>query len=196
MSLFNNIVNYLPYTKIRGINKYYTEQQNTNYCKISSFIYDDDMKSIDGNNTIKYYLYEDIYYAVVNNKIVYKLRQVDDYLHLSIHDKVEELDNVIDVDMMSKYKILKSRGCEDMIENYAKDNTKSLLLKTFKNYFKPDTLFDILYLYIYLHSNCFLLGYEKLPTNQKFNMNKLPKNTLLQEIYDMYNVLYVHVDLL
>lgn len=202
-SIFNNVSNYLPYTTIRGINKQlYSENQQ--YCKIASHIYMDDMKLIHNqNNSIVYYEYDQVFYAVViknDYHIIYKVKQVDQYIVLTIHKKLSEpLDDnsIVDIDIINKFKIFKSRGCEDMIENYSKTNTSNELLKTFTNYFKPEVMIDMLYLYVYLHSNCVLLDNEIInDETKKFNLNKLPKKSFLQKIYDMYNVLYVRVNLL
>lgn len=199
-TLFNKISDYLPHTTIRGLNKQ-LYSDNKEYCQLASHIYNSDMLSIkDQNNTILYYDYNQIYYAIIKKNdyyIVYKLKQVNEYLVLTIHKKLpENLNNIMDVDIMSKFKIFKSRGCEDVIDNYSKINTSNQLLKTFKNYFNPEVMHDLLYLYIYLHSNCVLLDHEIIKyERKKYNMNKLPKKKLLQEIYDMYNILYVLINL-
>jgi hypothetical protein len=196
-TVFTKISDYLPHTTIRGLNKQ-LYQNDKEYCHIASHIYNSDMKLIENQeNTITFYDDNHTYSAILNKNIVYKLKQVNEFIVLKITKKTKILNSIIDVDVMSKYKIFKSRGCEDMIENYSKNNTLSQLLKTFKNYFNPDVMIDMLYLYIYLHANCVLLGiYDFEYTRKKYNMNKLPGKNFLQEIYDMYNVLYVKINLL
>jgi hypothetical protein len=203
MSVFNNISKYLPHTTVRSINKQ-LYHKNVEYCELAKNIYNNDMKLYTNkNNTIIYYEYEKIIYGVMIKNdiyIIYKIKQVDQYIQLSIHKKYPKdyLDdnNMIDVDIMTKHKILKSRGCEDIIPNYSKTNTTNLLLNTFKTNFNPDIISDIVYLYMYLHSNCVLLDYEKvIDEHIMFKINKLPSEEILHKIYDMYNLLYVHVNM-
>lgn len=200
-SIFNNVSNYLPHTTIRGLNKQlYTE--NKQYCQLASHIYMDDMELIQNqNDSIVYYEYNQIFYAVMiknNYHIIYKLKLVDQYLVLTIlHELPKHEESIVDVDIMSKFRIFKSRGCEDVMDDFSKKNTANQLLKTFTNYFKPETMIDMLYLYIYLHSNCVLLDNEIISYEPlKFNINKLPKKSFLKKIYEMYNILYVRINLL
>ena len=210
MRVIENINQYLPYTTLRGVSKKFTDQK---YCEMASTIYDDDLNAkqvvniVENLNKVLYYQDADnLTYAVLEKQesvppqfvqLSYKMTKRDDYYKLSIKKLKESQDlKVFDVDIMSKYQIMKSRGCEDQIKDFSKQNTLKFLLQTFTDYFNPDEMSDILYLYIYLHSNLTLLNYPTSLSRRKFNMYKLPKASLLQEIYDMYNLLYVHLNLL
>lgn len=199
-SIFNNVAKYLPSTTVRSINKQY--QNSVEYCKMSSHVYNQDIIPFKkNNNTVIYYQDDEDIVAIMmtnNQYTTYKTKQIDNYIQLTIHKHKYHVDylndNLInDVDLLSIREILKSRGCEDVIENYSKTNTLKSLVNTFKNYFNPDVITDIVYLYIYLHSNCVLLGYEDVKDETKqFKLNKIPKDEFIQKIYDMYNLLYVH----
>jgi len=203
MSVFNNVAKYLPSDTIRSINKEY--KNSIEYCKISSKIYNNDYLSVKNkNNSILYYQEDDLVTAVTikNNKyVIYKIKQIDDYIQLTIYKskyfKNDMNDNyIIDIDLLNTHHILVSRGCEDIIKNYSRDNTLKILLNTFKKYFNPDVITDIVYLYTYLHSNCFLLDYEEYKEETKqFKLHKIPKQDFIQKIYDMYNLLYVHFNI-
>jgi hypothetical protein len=197
-SIFNNVAKYLPSTTVRSINKQY---HTDDYCKRSSHVYNQDIIPFKNNdNTVIYYQDdEDIVAIMLKNQFTtYKTKQIDNYIQLTIHKHKYHVDylndNLInDIDLLSSKEILKSRGCEDIIENYSKINTLKSLVNIFRKYFNPDVITDIIYLYIYLHSNCVLLGYEEVKDETKqFKLNKIPKDEFIQKIYDMYNLLYVH----
>ena len=81
--------------------------------------------------------------------------------------------------------------------NFAQTNTIAFLRKLFDTYFQPDDMNDMLYLYTYLYANAVMLNY-KPTTNFKhvYKLHHLPPQTLLDDIYDMYNLLYVHITLI
>ena len=54
---------------------------------------------------------------------------MNDDIVFSMTDE-QEIGEMIDIDIISKYKILNHRGCEDNVPFYAKDNALALLLKT------------------------------------------------------------------
>ncbi len=186
-TIFDNVKPYIPITTLRTVSKQYADQS---YCQKAGFIYHDDMNIIDG---VKYYIEDDLPYAIMNN-LQYQIIKEDQYYKI-IESNVDVKNNVIDIDIMSKYKIMKSRGCEDMIKDYSKNKTIEFLLKTFTDYFNPDVMKDIVFLYLYLYTCLIVLNYQpKLIT--KFNGDKLPKKSVLNEIYNMYNLLYVHITIL
>ena len=197
MTVLENIKGYLPNTSLRSISKQFTDQT---YCDMASHIYNDDMNRIaENNNHVLYYKDADnLTYAVLqyNDKETFKMIKENNYYMISTESIEDEALVLFDVDIMSKYNLMKSRGCEDYSPYFSKDKTLGFLLKTFKDYFNPDIMSDILYLYIYLYTNLLLLNYTPKKLYTKFNMTKLPKKSLLQEIYDMYNLLYVHLNLL
>ncbi len=207
-TIFENIKEYIPNTTLRAINKQY----HTDYCDQAAHIYNDDM-NIQGDNLlflkddkssynhIFYYKDEEDYTVAIikqeTNYITYHMTKEDEYYKLSIKPiKVEINEPIVDIDIMSKYQIMKSRGCEDVVKDFSKKNTIRFLLKTFTDFFNPDMMSDIVYLYIYLHSNLILLNYTVPKPFKIFKMTKLPKQEVLDQIYDMYNLLYVHINLL
>lgn len=201
MTTVNDLVlTQLPFTTKRSINKTYFALDNE-YCKKAAFIYDDDMIYIRNQqeNKVLFY-YNDMYdmqATIILNGITinYIIKHVNDDITLTITDE-QEIGEMIDIDIISKYKILKNRGCEDNVPFYAKDNTIKLLLKTFENRFNPDNIQDCMYLYMYLYTNCVMLGYEEPTINQVLKRDALPPQKFLDTIYDMYNLLYVYINVL
>lgn len=198
--VYDQVLTELPFTTKRSINKSYYSLDNE-YCIKAAFIYHDDMIYAKNqmNNKVIYYYNEnyDVQATLTLNDNVYSyiISNVDDDIELSMIDD-QEIGELSDIDIISKYKILKNRGCEDNVPDYAKDNTLKLLLKTFENKFNPDNMHDCLYLYMYLYTNCVLLGYEVPVVNKKYKRDELPPQILLNDIYDMYNLLFVYLNLL
>jgi hypothetical protein len=200
-SVIDEITNYISLTKKRGINRKYKTETDANYCQKAAFIYNDDMlyaKNTFDSKVIYYYSdnYDTEAILYLDSRCYkYKIYKKNNTYVLSMkHINVPtEPTNIIDIDLVSKYNILKNRGCEDVIPNYAKTHTLDFLLQTFVNNFNPDKIEDILYLYVYLHSNTILLNYNTFEPNKKiFKVNKLPSNNLLNDIYHLYNLLHVH----
>ncbi len=203
MTVLETIKPYLPKTTLRGVSKHFVDQT---YCDIAGYIYNDDMLQIDVSDPLsnnEYILYykdaEDVTYAILHhdrNNIHYQMTKKDEYYYIIQNNMDIESFTLSDIDIMSKYNIMKSRGCEDDMPHYSKNKTLAFLLQTFKDYFNPDVMSDIIYLYIYLHSNLVLLNYAPKKLIKRFNITKLPKKSVLQDIYDMYHLLYVHLNLL
>lgn len=200
-NLFDEISTHLPSTTIRSLNKNYNKMDNE-YCKKAAFIYKDDMSY---TRTLQFnimYYYNDQYNIqasvnMENNNYIYKFYDKNDTVVLSIkHGKYDEFNDIIDIDILSKYKILKNRGCEDYIPFYSKDNTIKLLLKTFLNNLNPDNIHDIMYLYMYLHSNLIYMGYSQPMNKIILKVNQLPDQSFMDEIYNMYNLIHVHLKLM
>lgn len=127
----------------------------------------------------------------------YQLKPKNDTIVFTIKKRNRsEIDGqLIDVDLKSKYKRLKSRGCEDLIKNYAKNNTVRILVKMFND--NKTAINDLLYLYLYLYANCVKLKYINVdkPMKRTFNINT-PNENLIDDVEDLYNLLYVHFNLL
>lgn len=199
-----NITQYLPTSLKRSLNKEYKRENNDAYCQFASQIYQDDMNFVKNNyNQYVLYYYNNDYdyeaYFLMNNvSYVYKIQLVDNYYILTIKNKIDDYyKQLIDIDLTSQYLILKNRGCEDVQKDFSKLNILKKLLNVFTTYFNPDDMKDLLYLYVFLHSNCVLLKYdEPITTPLYFKIHKLPKKDFLNDIYDLYNTLYVHFDLL
>lgn len=201
ISVYDQISEYLPSSTKRSLNRasYATDKE---YCKKAAFIYHDDMVYVNDKFTDKViYYYNDNYdiqATLTSNGVKYNyiIEQHNDNVVLSMTDQ-GEVGEMIDVDIMSKYKVLKNRGCEDNVPYYAKNNVIDLLLKTFVNKFNPDNMQDCLYLYMYLYTNSVLIGYdEPIIKNKSYKNDKLPPKSLLDDIYNLYNLLYVYLNLL
>jgi hypothetical protein len=199
------ITQYLPISLKRSLNQEHKRENDQTYCQLASQIYQDDMLLVKNtfNNYVLYYYNDDYHYEsylYFNNLIyIYNIEPVDDYYVLTIKNKFIDLTNrpLIDIDLSSQYQILKHRGCEDIIKNFSKNHILNKLQNTFTTYFNPDDIKDLLYLYVFLHSNCVLLKYdEPILTTLYFKSHKLPKEEFLNDIYDLYNTLYIHFDLL
>lgn len=204
-TVINTIDQYIPSTLKRSLNKQYYLDNNKEYCQLASHIYNDDMLYILNNADIYviYYYNEDYQLEACLNvkdvKYFYKIKQYDDYYILTIKNKYKDVksNNLVDIDLQSQFKILKNRGCEDYEKKFAKKHTIDSLKKTFKNYFNPDNIHDMIYLYVFLHSNSILVNKGQINTSKrKFKINKLPKEDFLKDIYDLYNLLYVYFDVL
>ena len=207
MTILETIKPYLPKITLRAVSKHFVDKT---YCDMAGYIYNDDMiqivnsdvKDVFSTHVIYYKDADDLTFATLVNdtiEINYQMIKEDEYYKLvmkSFDNMENESYTLFDVDIMSKYNIMKSRGCEDNLKLFSKNKTLEFLSQTFKDYFNPDIMSDIVYLYIYLHSNLVLLNYSPNKPFKKFNMTKLPKKALLQEIYDMYNLLYVHLNLI
>ncbi len=169
-----------------------------NKCLLQANIYHDDLKWIEKNDPRAILFYKNDHTMTVHfNLTRYKLKLVDDTVVLTIKPYVREKDKdiLIDVDLMSKYRRLKNRGCEDLIKNYSKNNTIKILTNTYQNYHGQD-LYELLYLYLYLYINCVLLKYIiVVPVKKTYNLNKIDVD-LVDEVEDLYNLLYVHFNLI
>ena len=196
--VLENIKEYLPKTSLRAVSKQFTDKT---YCDLAAHIYNDDMNRIveNKNHVVYYNDAENLTYAILQKEdyqLTIKMIKEDNYYTLS-YEKFEDENLVLfDIDMISKYNLMKNRGCEDDLPYFSKNKTLDFLLKTFKDYFNPDIMSDIVYLYIYLYTNLILLNYPTKKLFKKFDITKLPRKAVLQEIYDMYNLLYVHLNLL
>lgn len=197
--IFNEVSNYIPYTTLRSINRNYNKNDKE-YCKKAAFIYKDDMLYINTAKANKIIYYNDIdtfgILTMENVNYIYRIYEKDDNVVLSIRVGKNDINDIIDIDILSKYKILKNRGCEDIIPNYARNNIKKLLLQTFKNNLNPDNVHEIMYLYMYLHSNCILMGHPQSLDTKTLKINIVPSQAFMDEIYDMYNLIYVRLTLL
>lgn len=200
LTVYDQVLTQLPFTTKRSLNKLYLALDN-DYCKKAAFIYHDDMiyaKNLLDNKVLYYYSEDyDMQATITLNgvSISYIIEDVNDDIVLSMTDE-QEIGEMIDIDIISKYKILKNRGCEDNVPFYAKDNALALLLKTFENKFNPDNMHDCMYLYMYLYTNCVMLGYEESVVSKIFKRDALPPKKFLDDIYNMYNLLYVYINLL
>ena len=206
LAVLENIRDYLPKTSLRAVSKQFIDKT---YCDMAGVIYNDDLVNATKHNQhIIYYKDNDnLTYARLYKSngetpgvgainISYQMTKKDKYYRIRTKS-FEDYDLILeDIDVMSKYNIMKTRGCEDTIENFSKIKTMDFLLKTFKDSFNPDMMSDMIYLYIYLYSNLTLLNYPLSKMITRFDMTKLPSDSLLEEIYDMYNLLYVHLNLL
>lgn len=201
--IFNKVSNYIPYTTLRSINKDYNKM-DTEYCKKAAFVYKDDMIMVNnkpGDKIIFYYNdNQDVEAILQNTNYIYKIQEKDDTVVLTVkpskNKKEINPNDIIDIDIMSKYKILKQRGCEDSIAFYARDNTIQLLLNTFMNNLNPDNVYELMYLYMYLHANTTLMGYPHSMETKILKMDTVPPQAFMDEIYDMYNLIYVRLKLL
>jgi len=133
-----------------------------------------------------------------HQSIVYKLKQVDDTMMIKI--KASSLllppTQFYDMDVDNMYKVFKSHGLEDVDFNYAKQSTNRALQSMFKTYFNLHHLDDLLYLYIFLHSNVSLLLQQSVsPTKLIYDINQLPPQDLLDDIYTLYNTLFTAFEL-
>src|SRR4029079_5895797 len=108
-----------------------------NKCLRLTNIYNDDLISIKKNDPRAILFYKnDDKITIHFNLYQYKLKLVNDQLVLTIKPytrKIEE-GTLLDVDLLSKYRRLKSRGCESVIKNYAKLNTLKILKNMVINY--------------------------------------------------------------
>jgi hypothetical protein len=201
LPIIKNITQYLPLATRRSLNKQFLSEHSSDYCQLASYIYNDDMYFIYNNfiNKAVFYYNNDTLHCKLhyNTTYRYKIKHVDNTYVLSVKNKINDINNIVNVDLSSQYKILKNRGCEDKIKNFSKTNTLKILANFFNNYFNPDRIQDLLYLYVFLHTSCVLLNYVFIDLNQRiFKINKLPPDDFLKEIYDLYNLLYVHFDVL
>ena len=194
--IIKNITQYLPETTTRLLSKQFLSSHD--YCQLAASIYQDDMMFVKNHfkdKAVFYYNNETLYAQL--NSFLYKVKQVDDYYIIIIKNKIKDMTNIVTIDLLSQYQIFKNRGCEDQIKNFSKINTLKILSSFFKNYFNPDQLSDLLYLYVFLHASCVLLNYTTITLDQQaFKINKLPSQDFLNQIYDLYNLLYVHFDVL
>jgi len=204
-NIINTITDYIPNTLKRSLNKQYYLNNTKEYCELAAHIYNDDMLYVINNyNHFVVYYYNknfqlEAHLQLPNQMWLYKIKQKDDYYILSIKNKNKELEfnSLIDVDLLSQYQILKNRGCEDFKKDFAKSNVIHFLQNTFNNYFNPDNIQDLIYLYVYLHSNNILIYHNQINVVKKtFKIGKIPKDVFLKDIYDLYNLLYVYFDVL
>lgn len=203
--IFNEVSNYIPYTTVRSINKSYNKMDKE-YCKKAAFIYKDDMIYINnmvGSKIIFYYNdNRDIQASLImeNYNYLYKIHDKDDTIIMTIKSITKNdsrnPNDIVDIDILSKYKILKQRGCEDSVVSYARDNTIKLLLNTFMNNLNPDNMQELMYLYMYLHANATLMGYSQSTETKVLKIDTVPPQAFMDEIYDMYNLIYVRLKLL
>lgn len=213
MNILTTIDKYIPTNVKKSLNKQYYLNNNKEYCELASHIYNDDMHyAINNFNEFAVYYYNkkyqlEAYVKHNNNVLLYKIKQKDDYYKLSIKNKNKlSYNHIIDIDLLSQYKIFQNRGCEDFQTHFNKVNTLYSLQNTFNNYFNPDNIQDLIYLYVYLRSNCFLINYHQFDKNLKKNLvhfddiktkyqiGQLPEEQFLKEIYDLYNKLYSYFD--
>lgn len=176
------------------------------YCKKAAFIYKDDMIYINnmvGSKIIFYYNdNRDIQASLImeNYNYLYKIHDKDDTIIMTIKSITKNdsrnPNDIVDIDILSKYKILKQRGCEDSVVSYARDNTIKLLLNTFMNNLNPDNMQELMYLYMYLHANATLMGYSQSTETKVLKIDTVPPQAFMDEIYDMYNLIYVRLKLL
>ena len=184
-------------------------QSDKKYCQSAGFIYNRDMKYIKDNVRYDKILFykdsnSDIQAVVIinNTYIVYKIKRIDTDYILTIKTKYklptdflnDDID-LLDIDLKSAHMIFEDRGCDNIVTNFTIDNTISYLKNIFGNNFHPDVIYDILYLYTFLHSNALLFGYLNIDINDinikiTLNIEDLPNDELLNEIYDHYNYLY------
>jgi hypothetical protein len=206
-NIIETITEPIPFSTKRVLNKLYKQNNDVKYCERAANIYHDDLvytKTNIKNNVI--YYYNDDYDTEAQIKLneliyIYKITKVnDEYYVLKSKNinKYQDINNntIIDIDLLSKFQILKNRGCEDIVPNYTKQHILKFLLNTFVDNFNPESSNDLIYLYMYLHSNLVLLGYNNDLLNVKIKINKQPKVNFLTNLYDMYNLLYVHFDIL
>lgn len=185
------------HSKLRSINKI------QEYCNLAAYLYRDDFATV--LNQSQYSCITEHYnkikgVVIRQNRYVIKLRQKDDQLVMTTKIKLPKsmhIDRITNVDILNTYKILSTRGCDNLQTDYAKVNCLRMFKKTFDDYFQPENMFNILYLFIYLQCNAVLLGYrEPLISKSTYTINSLPSQELLNDIYNLYNLLYVHISII
>lgn len=201
-TIINTITQDVPTPIKRSINKEFLLTYSHDYCTLAAHIYHDDMiYAMNHFNHYAIYYHHQAYVKINKTILKYKIKQVDDNYIVTLKNKntIEDINNnIIDIDLLSQYQILKNRGCEDLIQNYSQKNILKILSTQFHNYFNPDQIQDLLYLYVYLHSNYLLIHNKNEPHSLylKLKSNKLPKQEFLNNLYDLYNLIYLHFDIL
>lgn len=159
-------------------------------------IYQTELDSIVNHNSpyaMMYYKNMGIHALVkTDSYYLYKLKQKDDTWQLTTDVKMTmpNVNHVDDIDIINKYNILKKRSTT------AKAMTLQSLNDLFNERFEPQNIYDLLYLYVYLHSNAVLLKYEEADLiNQTYLINDLPSQKLLDDIYYLYNLIYVNINM-
>ncbi|HSW76940.1 MAG TPA: hypothetical protein VLG50_07830 [Candidatus Saccharimonadales bacterium] len=143
---------------------------------------------------------DDIYSYVTANhgSVLYHMKQKDDKIILNTYLKSKKPDinnhQIDDIDLMNIFSIYKSRGIDYHQSTYM---TNQYLLKLFTSYFNPHSIKDVLYLYTYLHANAILINLESpLVIHEEYTLTALLPQSLYDTIYQLYNALYVYINLL
>lgn len=179
-------------------------KQDQNYCEKSAIVYQSDFAIL--NNRKVYAIIEESdrsvrgYAKVPNGYITYKAKQQDDTFILKKSIKVTPPDvgTISDIDMLSKYTIFKSRGCEDQIPKFSVNSCLKNLEKI-KNHYYDNNIKNLMYLYIYLLINIDVTNYyfesnhENRAHEGVYYMNKPAPKAWLADIFDLYNLLVVYI---
>lgn len=155
------------------------------------FITQSDMSLVTPN--IIYYRNTEGTFAQMNKR--YGLKKVNNTYIITVDNDIEDED-AMNIDLQTRYLILRMRGCEDIVPNFSKIALLKYLSTLFTDHFKADETYHLLYLYLYLYTNALLLNYKEELLVGPFVMHDIASQVLLDKIQQLYDYLYVYYTIL